>query len=97
MHIALDLGTTTLAGQLFSPSGDVLAMAQAANPQQAMGADILMRLQQAHAGEGRQLQSLLVAGLRGLVAELLALAGLHSEGYRCGRCRRQPGHLLPAA
>ncbi len=91
LHIALDLGTTTLAGQLLALSGDVLAMAQAANPQQAMGADILLRLHQAHAGEGRRLQSLLITGLRGLVAELLALAGAHSADIIAVAAAGNPG------
>jgi uncharacterized 2Fe-2S/4Fe-4S cluster protein (DUF4445 family) len=74
-HLALDLGTTTLAGQLLSEDGAVLAMAQVANPQMAMGADILTRLQQAQAGEGRQLQHLVIQGLRKLVGQLLEDAG----------------------
>jgi uncharacterized 2Fe-2S/4Fe-4S cluster protein (DUF4445 family) len=91
LHIALDLGTTTLAGQLLASSGDVLAMAQATNPQQAMGADILLRLQQASAGEGWQLQSLLIEGLRGLVAELLARAGTHAADVIAVAAAGNPG------
>jgi uncharacterized 2Fe-2S/4Fe-4S cluster protein (DUF4445 family) len=40
-----------------------------------MGADILTRLQQAQAGEGRQLQHLVIQGLRKLVGQLLEDAG----------------------
>jgi uncharacterized 2Fe-2S/4Fe-4S cluster protein (DUF4445 family) len=70
-HIALDLGTTTLAGRLLDPSGEILSETQIANPQQKRGADILLRLQQAHDGEGASLQSLLIDGLRRLIEELL--------------------------
>jgi uncharacterized 2Fe-2S/4Fe-4S cluster protein (DUF4445 family) len=70
-HIALDLGTTTLAGRLLAPTGEVLAEKQIVNPQHKYGADILMRLQNAHDGDGKELQSLLVSGLRSLVAELV--------------------------
>jgi len=70
-HIALDLGTTTLAGRLLASTGEVLVEKQIANPQRTEGADILVRLQQAHDGAGNKLQSLLVDGLRSLIAELL--------------------------
>lgn len=73
--IALDLGTTTLAGRLLTPSGDILAAVQLANPQRREGDDILLRLQKAHAGAGERLHSLLVDGLRELVAGLLHGAG----------------------
>ncbi len=70
-HIALDLGTTTLAGRLLGPAGDVLVETQIVNPQRKHGTDILMRLQQAHDGGGEELQSLLISGLRSLAAELV--------------------------
>jgi len=70
-HIALDLGTTTLAGRLLGPTGDMLVERQIANPQHQYGADILIRLQQAHNGAGEALQALLVSGLHSLVAELV--------------------------
>ena len=70
-HIALDLGTTTLAGRLLNPAGEVLVEKQCVNPQREMGADILLRLQQSHNGEGERLQSLLIEGLRSLIAEIL--------------------------
>ncbi len=70
-HIALDLGTTTLAGRLLGPDGAVLVEKQIANPQRKHGADILVRLQQAHDGDGGELQSLLIDGLRSLTTELI--------------------------
>ncbi len=78
-HIALDLGTTTLAGRLLGPNGDVLLERQIVNPQHQYGADILMRLQQAHDGAGEELQALLVIGLRSLVAELVGKADCISD------------------
>jgi uncharacterized 2Fe-2S/4Fe-4S cluster protein (DUF4445 family) len=78
-YIALDLGTTTLAGRLFSDSGEVLSECQVANPQREEGADILMRLQRAHDDGGERLQSLLVDALRSLIAELLAHAGCNAD------------------
>lgn len=71
-YIALDLGTTTLAGRLLDSAGKVLNEKQAANPQREEGADILTRLQRAHDGGGARMQSLLVGALRSLVSDLLA-------------------------
>lgn len=85
--IALDLGTTTLAGRLLSASGEVLAEGRIANPQRAQGTDILTRLQKAHDDSGETLQALLVEALRSLVAILLADAG----------CARQDVGALAAA
>ncbi len=78
-HIALDLGTTTLAGRLLSPLGEVLSETQIVNPQQERGSDILLRLQQAHDGEGAGLQSLLIDGLRRLIKELLVRSDSSSD------------------
>lgn len=69
--IVLDLGTTTLAGRVLSASGEILAEKQVANPQREEGADILVRLQKAHADGGERLQVLLVDALRLLITELL--------------------------
>ncbi len=70
-HIALDLGTTTLAGRLLAPTGEVLVETQVVNPQRKHGADILVRLQQSHDGDGEELQALLIGGLCSLVTELI--------------------------
>lgn len=75
--LALDLGTSTLAGRLLCPDGEILAETQVANPQRQLGADILSRLQQAHDGSGEGLQELLIDGLRNLINKLL-------EEARCG-------------
>jgi uncharacterized 2Fe-2S/4Fe-4S cluster protein (DUF4445 family) len=72
--LALDLGTTTLAGRLLAIDGTLLAEARLANPQRALGADILTRLQQAREGAGAELRKLLADGVRTLVAALLAQA-----------------------
>ncbi|MBE0575771.1 MAG: DUF4445 domain-containing protein [Desulfuromonadales bacterium] len=70
-YLALDLGTTTLAGRLSDPVGETLAEVQIANPQRVLGADILSRLQQAFDGKGEDLQALLIEGLRDLIKQLL--------------------------
>jgi uncharacterized 2Fe-2S/4Fe-4S cluster protein (DUF4445 family) len=75
-QLALDLGTTTLAGRLLAGDGAVLAEATLSNPQRDMGADILRRLEAALQGEGSNLQRLLVEGCNALIAELLRQSGL---------------------
>lgn len=74
LFLALDLGTTALAGRLVDAAGAVLAEAQRPNPQRVLGADILARLQQAAEGAGGHLQALLLEGLRPLINELLTQA-----------------------
>ncbi len=89
--LSLDLGTTSLAGRLTDASGAVLAEAQLSNPQGAFGADILSRMQQAHAGHGEQLQTVLVDGLRTLTAELLMQAGGLPRHVTCAAAAGNPG------
>jgi len=74
--LALDLGTTTLAGRLLDADGRVLAEARLLNPQAVLGADIMRRLEQALDGSASRLQDLLRDGLRDLVGTLLQQAGL---------------------
>ncbi len=78
-HIALDLGTTSLAGRLLDSTGEVLAEKQVANPQGNMGSDVLLRVQLAHDGEGTKLQALLVGGLRSLIGALVKQADCNAS------------------
>jgi uncharacterized 2Fe-2S/4Fe-4S cluster protein (DUF4445 family) len=73
--LALDLGTTTLAGRLIDRHGGVLAEAKLANPQREAGSDVIRRLEASLKGEGARLQALLVSGIESLLSELLAQAG----------------------
>lgn len=94
--LTIDLGTTTLAGRVAGADGALLAEARAANPQRALGADILTRLQRAQEGAGEELQRLLVDGVRGLVRELLAQAGCSPATVKAAAAAGNPGisHLL---
>lgn len=73
--LALDLGTTTLAGRLLLADGTVVAEAQIANPQAQLGADVIRRLEAALGGEGERLQRLLTGGVEKLIGELLRRSG----------------------
>lgn len=69
--VALDLGTTTVAGYLLDlSSGRQLAAAAATNRQTAYGDDVISRLDQAHAGRMGELQRAAQETLNDLVAEL---------------------------
>lgn len=69
--LALDLGTTTLAGRLFSADGELFAEATLFNPQGKFGADVLRRMEASLAGEGVELQRALKQGIDDLVTLLL--------------------------
>jgi len=77
--LALDLGTTTLAGALLTPQGEVAAQAFLPNPQVREGKDVMTRLQAAVAGRGEELRRLLAAGVNELTARLLERTGMAPE------------------
>lgn len=69
--LALDLGTTTLAGRLLARDGTVLAESRRSNPQAQLGSDVIRRLEAALCGEAERLQQLLVAGVQTVLSDLL--------------------------
>lgn len=69
--LALDLGTTTLAGRLFRTDGELCAEATLFNPQGAFGADVLRRMEASLSGDAVALQLALQAGINELVTLLL--------------------------
>ena len=73
LGIAIDLGTTTLVGQLMElTTGQVLAVRTALNAQARHGADIMSRVDFGAHGEGRETLTRLIRGQLGrLVAGLL--------------------------
>jgi uncharacterized 2Fe-2S/4Fe-4S cluster protein (DUF4445 family) len=101
--LALDLGTTTLAGRLIGGDGTVFAEAQAPNPQAIVGADVIRRLEAALKGEGERLQALLAGGINTLTARLLAEAGAVAADIKGAAAAANPAvtcllrNLAPAA
>ncbi len=73
--LAIDLGTTTLAGRLLTATGEVCAETTLFNPQGQYGADVLRRMEAALAGESVALQQALQAGITTLVSDLLQQCG----------------------
>lgn len=89
--LALDLGTTTLAGRLLDADGRVLAQERLLNPQAALGGDIMRRMEVALKGEGMHLQTLLCDGLREIIDALLRQAGLRSTDISAAGAAGNPG------
>ncbi len=69
--LALDLGTTTLAGRLLNLAGEVCAEATLFNPQGRHGADVVRRMEAAMSGFAAELQQDLHQGIADLVTRLL--------------------------
>ena len=83
--LALDLGTTTLAGRLFSADGELCAEATLFNPQGEFGADVLRRMEASLAGDAAALQLALQDGIDELVTVLL------------NQCHASRAHIVRAA
>ncbi len=91
VFLAIDLGTTTLAGQLVDNQGELLAETTVLNPQQELGADILSRLQAAHHGQAERLYVLLIDGLKSMLAELCRQSGVKPDGIAAVAAAGNPG------
>jgi uncharacterized 2Fe-2S/4Fe-4S cluster protein (DUF4445 family) len=89
--LALDLGTTTLAGRLLGRDGAVLAEAKRPNPQAVLGSDIIRRLEAALRGEGKRLQRLLAEGVEAVISELLTTAGAPRTALSAAAAAGNPG------
>lgn len=96
LKLALDLGTTTLAGRLIDGQGSTLAEAKIPNPQRVLGSDVIRRLEAALGGAGAQLQALLATGINDLCAELLRQAGAKRGAITAAAAAANPAicHLL---
>lgn len=71
---AIDIGTTTLAAQLYDDSG-LIATASAHNPQRIYGADVISRVEKALKGEAAALQNCICQGIGQLLTDLCRQAG----------------------
>jgi len=83
--IAIDVGTTTLAGELFDlDTGRILAVDVLANPQICRGDDVISRIKMADSRKGgqKQLHEDIVGGIDKLVSMLLSAAGEKAGSLR---------------
>lgn len=78
--VALDLGTTTMAGALLDlRTGEQLAVVSKANPHISVGADVISRISFVSQGEKHlaDLQELIVATVNLIIEELLIISGVN--------------------
>ena len=75
---AVDIGTTTLAAQLYD-AGGLLAASAAPNPQRSFGADVISRIGRAMAGDGPALAACVREAIGGLLKKMCQKAGRGTE------------------
>ncbi|MGI6254367.1 MAG: ASKHA domain-containing protein [Acutalibacter sp.] len=76
---AVDVGTTTLAANLYASDGRLLAQAVCVNPQAPWGSDVISRIGAALEGSARLLAQRVRQGIDGLLKELASQAGIPVE------------------
>lgn len=80
--VALDIGTTTVAAKLVDlTTGEVQAVAAAANPQAAHGADVISRLRYIvdHPGGLKRLHRIIIAQINGMIEHLCRQGEIRPE------------------
>lgn len=79
LMFALDMGTTTLEGQLVDKDGHIRAHTTVFNPQQKFGQDIIRRLEHATTAQGiEQLREALMQGVAEVFIALCRDAGVEA-------------------
>ncbi|MCB0047427.1 MAG: DUF4445 domain-containing protein [Caldilineaceae bacterium] len=79
--LAVDIGTTTVAGHLCNlRTGEILAHASRMNPQVVYGEDLMSRVSYGmlHADGAQRMHDVIIAGLNDLVADACADAGIEA-------------------
>jgi uncharacterized 2Fe-2S/4Fe-4S cluster protein (DUF4445 family) len=80
--VAIDIGTTTLAAKLIDLRTDtVISVSTSSNPQSALGADVVSRIQYAvrHSGGLRKLGKLVTSRLNEMIVEMAREGGLEKR------------------
>jgi uncharacterized 2Fe-2S/4Fe-4S cluster protein (DUF4445 family) len=78
--VAIDIGTTTLAGYLVDlGTGAQVALASALNPQKAWGDDVITRADVAGAGGLDSLQAAVAAEIDGMIGRMCSQAGIDRQ------------------
>ena len=76
--VAVDIGTTTIASQLYNSLGELLATATRLNPQSEWGADVVSRMEAALGGNASRLAASVREAIDGIICELAASAGIET-------------------
>ena len=98
--VAIDVGSTTLAGHLVRlASGEVLASSGVMNPQIRFGEDLMSRVSYAmlHPEGAGEMTRAVRAALKALVTGLARDAGVDRDEHPRAGVRRQPDHAPPPA
>ena len=77
--VAIDIGTTTIAGKLFSLEGKALAVKGSLNPQAQFGADVISRIEFALSGGAEKLRLAVIGEIDGIIKELATTAGVEQS------------------
>lgn len=77
--LAIDIGTTTLAAQLYDAGGTLLGEMGLRNPQAALGADVITRMDAALHGKGDTLIRVLREAISLLIRDLAKRAGIRPD------------------
>lgn len=77
--VAVDIGTTTLAAQLYDAEGACLSEVSRLNPQQEWGADVISRIESALAGKAPMLARSVSSAVNEMVGVLANIAGIDTK------------------
>lgn len=78
--IAIDIGTTTIAGQILClADGNTEATAVSLNHQRDFGADVISRIQASNQGKAKELQASIRKDLAAVIAELLEKSKVNAK------------------
>ncbi|MBR6051491.1 MAG: DUF4445 domain-containing protein [Clostridia bacterium] len=77
--VAVDVGTTTLAAELFAVDGTLLAECGRLNPQSVWGADVISRIEASMNGESEKMATAVCNSIDEIMNELAASAGVSTD------------------
>lgn len=84
LGIALDIGTTTLAGCLVDITSEkIIDTITSVNSQAAFGADVISRIDASNKGHGKELKRLILSDIKSLIAGLLSHNDFSYESIDC--------------
>ena len=72
--VSIDIGTTTVASRLYDSKGTLLMEETCLNPQIAVGADVVTRMEHALAGEDTRLREMILECIDGILQKFLMTA-----------------------
>ncbi|MBQ8605475.1 MAG: DUF4445 domain-containing protein [Clostridia bacterium] len=77
--VAIDIGTTTLAAQIYDNTGKMLADTARLNPQQKWGADVVTRIEAALSGKACDLANEIRSAIENIISELSGMINIDAK------------------